>query len=471
MCSNALDDDTLLLTFIALRQWDLVHASHVCHRWRKLITRTALLWCDVHDEPSYGLHHYNAPFYIALARSQRADIRLIDDSRGFTSRSLKKHLVRTTGLVMKCDATDVEPEPFSTAGSDLPKYINSTTLPSLQHLSIHRILFPIDSLESLTLRTLQVDIYDDGPSLNSLVRKFCKQPLTDLSLRFWSTSQRQFSELPRDVVDRLSSLTYVRIQGRRPPYQHSGLAHTTPLQLLALPIPNVTVFDQWIDHYITDIATPLRKAATSLSSGPADPPIWTVDVAHHNYDDFGRPAGLNLFRMTVKSSHGLERTVVCKWESILAEALSNALAAEETQQLVLRGLIAWSALAEACSYTVSAAGYKLRELVLMISQKSRSHHLDQNLATLLRTTHRSRGNLATALPYLRTVILRAKPFEQVNVEIGELLQLLQKLGLLQSDRTSEVRTAGVWLYGNLSDMPMPDHITLDTHVYEHPKQI
>jgi len=486
---TTLSDDLWIAIFTVLDQWDLPKTSQVCQHWRFLVTQTSSLWLDVHDDDGYYYQaRKNPPFQIALKLSRGADVRFIDNKTGKLGGALQRgKLNRATGLVLVVDARkayrlvlrSIQPQtPLFKLRSlhlHLKGYVpdepdrldfgqlNEINLPALRHFGLAGVEYPLEDISLPNLLTLHVEIVDHQREICALVRRCMDRPLRELWFRFRMESSINLrGALPEDVAKRLGELDaiYARLAQPKNEAMHSDRFQ----QLLAVTTAEVRVTTVYYQQTKLDPAQAIRSAEALLHSynnfGPPPLSKWTVCVAEQWRDDFGRPIVPNVHALTIRSgSVGLVRHITFKRDRELGDQLVPLLCVPEVEHLEVDGISMWNTLRSACQeLSIHKLGTpKITTLTIRISAHDKSISMEKIL-------QRFQGSeiIGRTLDGLDTLVVRARPFEQVNVRWNDLVALIQLLQLPQEGKVVHVRTAGVWLQraaGN--DRELPPGVILD----------
>ena len=482
-----LNDDLLIAIFTALDQWDLPRASQVCQNWRFLVTQTSSLWLDVHDDDGYyDRTHWNPPFHIALARSRGADVRFIDNSTGKLGVALPQHLKRTTGLVLDINVDKIQNQLLAKLCPQTPlvklrslyldlcghlayardrpdfKRLNETNLPALRHFGLCGIKYPLDVIMLPNLLTLHVELIDHRRDICALVRRYIDRPLRELWFWFRKEGSDNAREVfPEDVAKRLGALNTIYAWLPRP--RNIAMDSDTFQQLLAGTTAEVqlTHYDHQPNGLKPAEAVRAAEASVSARNGTTTlpPSTWNLCIAEQNDDDFGRPAGLRTYALTLSSVvDKLVRRIVFKWNSQLGDQLSLLMREPELTHLELDGVSMCVILNNACRvYPVDKLGVPaITTLTIWVS----AHHRSASIEKLVKCW--IHGEVGKTLSRIDTLIVRARPFEQVEVSLNDLVALIRRLRLPHEGKVLRIRTAGVWLRRAATDDPeLPPGVILD----------
>jgi len=458
-----LDDDVLLLVFSSLNRYlgDILHASRVNQRWRRLIIFTGGLWNEIYRG---WVVHVPIPLQEALDRSQIARLELVGEYKrlGPTALSTRNRLriIRVyinpvedftrwvevvRGGVPHLEHMRLIFKSYFRRSEADPSYnsnwatLNEINLPSLREFTHHRVVVPFDLLDLPKLMTTNVTINDFSHDMGVLFEKF--PLLRDVRLMPENADPNPvITDRVEMILRRMAQLEYLELKAE---YLHGDVARLS-IRMLRLPIPSVTL-SSWRADNEADQARGWIDAARQ-AIGSAAP--WRAIISREDLDRVGHT--MSLFRsvsepvtVTVEaiSTPGLRRKVRARAQREISAGIRAALCAPETQTAVVFGRVAYQQFCFAFRRTARDQ-VAIEELTLILSR-----HDKDNLSDILSCPGR------IYLPQLQRLLIRSRPFELLDMTTIELGELLAERIVTPPAGRVQVRFSGVELYGHSWHIP------------------
>ena len=164
--------------------------------------------------------------------------------------------------------------------------------------------------------------------------------------------------------------------------------------------------------------------------------------------------------LTIRSAGvGLVRRIVFKWDHELGHHLFLLMQTSELEHLEVDGPTMWGILHSVCQkLSIHRLGTPtLTTLTIRVSVQDTSASMERVLGLLQECE-----SIGRVLDGINTLVVRARPFEQVKLEWNDLMRVIQHLQLPREGKVLHVRTAGVWLQRATRDSPdLPPGVTLE----------
>ena len=454
---TSLNDDLLLLILVALSQRDLVRASHVCARWRNLVTETPWLWRSGND---YRETVPGVPLDIVVQRSQSADLAL----RGIDT-ALHRHVVATSHRVvsLKITITSLEylPQLESLLVAGLPRLrelhfgrkiewlsdgvvrdevtpsvaiaLHERNVPSLVELYVFNSHLRLDLVVLPRIERVRIEVADSDA--NVAVR-WLQQSAALRSLVLDSLGGHK---LCTRLVSQLTHLDHFAF------YDRDG--STDSVDLLALPIRDIECME---DLPIMKLVAGMRKASahalslsTSLSSRSTRRG-WVVTIQRWEPDfRFPRVRYDQTFGFSVTltcSLTGVRRTMHYRsvWAGTQA-SWDRILRIREARTVHLEDGLAWTLFCNR-TYGAETRMAQRRTLRLRITLKGGPREGEDSAVFW---TVPDKPLALVPVEQLRTLIIRAEPFTTATVIRSDLEQMLKAQFGWNSDTKTKLVLIGL----------------------------